>query len=86
MKRSMAGKRKVRPPNPDWPRADVIEVIEYEHAYLVVGTSDMNLAAIKLAQQVDEIKSQSAALKFPRRPFHHPDYGSCVAFYFSVGG
>lgn len=73
-------------PDPDWPRAAVIEVEEYPHAWLVIGTSDMNLAARELARQTDEIVDQAHALAFPRRPFHHEEYGSCVAFYLQVSG
>jgi hypothetical protein len=72
-------------PDPEWPRADVIKVEEFAHALLVIGTSDNNLAARELARQDSRVKSQQHALNFPRRPFHHHELGSCVAFYFSVG-
>lgn len=76
----------VRLPDPNWPRAKRIRVEEYPHAWLVIGTSDMPLAAIELAAQVEEVESQAHALMFPRRPFHHDEHGSCVAFYFQVSG
>lgn len=70
----MAKKRKQR---------KAIEVEEYGHAILVRGTSLIDVAREALKQD----GWNKATRLLPCRPFYDPALGgSCVAFYYHIGG